>query len=174
MKKCICMLMIILMFIACSNNSDKAVRIADDYTAKHIIPLFKKAEIKPNSGTRVRYVDDVIKKMEIVNAEEKSLLDRKDEYVKYDMGTQSIGEYRNELLKNAFVSNGINAINKEGSGEGIYVVYVPINYSAGGEDRAHYGSFYLVVSKDMQIIGAPNIDSIIKNTDSVIAWVNKN
>ena len=75
--------------------------------------------------------------------------------------TQSLSDFKNQIIINNLIQSDINAIEKADAEEGFYMVWVNIKYS---NDKYEY--FDIVVSRDLKVLNVPidmsKIDTIIK------------
>jgi len=168
MRKIFYVLLSVSIIVSCKNNKKEATIIADNFVKEKYLSLFTKARITDVGNDRASFVKgDVLKKMNIMNVAESSLLDSKQFYEHNYFYSQTQGEFRNELIKNALESSDIKALESAEIDKGFFSVNVSIEYG-GDSIRSHPTFFNIILSNNLEVINNPNIDSIVKNTDSII------
>lgn len=157
----------LLMNVSCSND-EQIIAVAEKYVSEQICPLLPNASISQYAPAKpinpISEINDVIKRANLVNTFEENLMDSKAFDAKY-INYNTMDQYKNLIILHSLYQSDIDALMKGDVDEGFYQVFVNIKYA---NDK--YASFYIAVSKKMEVINTP-ID--ISKVNNIVDEVSK-
>lgn len=138
-----------MLITSCSEK--KAIQVAEEYTQKNILKLFKDAKKSSKSETKVQFIKDEGEKLKLVADIAQENYENRKNFSEINGDTES-SKGKNLEIAEAISESSTDAIQKADATKGLYVVSVVVEY---GKDYDEWTKVLVVLNKDLTVLNKP-------------------